>query len=138
MAIGLTEPIPDPSKFTPRDGEPPRQARKRRNADIDVQTAAINCASLYVLVMTFAQNGLQELKEFMDAVDRVEEQSGVGVGVGEGYDNALDCFAGLFEGCNEKARTVRSWLPDGGGGVPEMQLKYLDQLLFDRALDLVS
>lgn len=111
---------------------------KRRNADLDVQMAAINCASLYVLVMTFAQNGLQELKEYMDALDRIEEQSGVGIGVSEGYDIALDSFATLFEGCNEKARTLRSWLPDGGGAVSEMQLKYLDQLLFERALSLVS
>lgn len=74
----------------------------------------------------------------MDALDSVEEQSGLGVGVSEGYDTALDWFAALFEQCNEKARTVRSWLPDGGGGVPEMQLKYLDQLMFERALFLVS
>ena len=111
---------------------------KRRNADIEVQEAAISCASLYVLVMTFAQDGLNRLKDYMDALDCVEEHSGAGVGVSEGYDIAVDWFASLFEGCNEKARTVRSWLPDGGGSVSEMHLKHLDQLLFERALHLVS
>jgi serine/threonine-protein kinase ULK/ATG1 len=136
MVLGvLAEPIPDPSKFVPRDGELPRRATKRRNADLDAQTAAINCASLYVLVMTFAQNGLGQLSEY---IDRVEEQSGVGVGVSEGYDIALDWFATLFKGCSEKARTVKSWLPDSSGVVPEMQLKYLDQFLFERAMSLVS
>ncbi len=135
---GLAEPIPDPSKFAPREGERPRQAMKRRNADIEVQEAAISCASLYVLVMTFAQDGLNRLKDYMDALDYVEEHPGAGVGVSEGYDTAVDWFASLFEACNEKARTVRSWLPDGGGSVSEMHLKHLDQLLFERALHLVS
>ena len=111
---------------------------RRHNTDIEVQEAAITCASLYVLVMTFAQDALNRLKDYMDALDRVEEQPGAGVGVSEGYDTAVDWFASLFEGCNEKARTVRSWLPDGCGGVSEMHLKHLDQLLFERALLLVS
>jgi serine/threonine-protein kinase ULK2 len=138
MVLVFAEPIPDPSKFAPRDGEPPRQAKKRRNADIDAETAAINCASLYVLVMNFSQNGLHQLKEYMDALDFAGEQSGAGVGVSDGYDIALDWFASLFEKCSEKARTVRSWLPDGGGGAPELQVRYIDQLLFERALFLVS
>ena len=111
---------------------------KRHKADIEVQKAAINCASLYVLVMTFAQDGLNRLKDYMDTLDCVEGQSGTGVDVSEGYDIAVDWFATLFEGCNEKVRIVRSWLPDGGGSVSEMHLKHLDQLLFERALLLVS
>ena len=111
---------------------------KRHKADIEVQKAAINCASLYILVMTFSQDGLSRLRDYMDAFDRVEEQSGAGVGVSEGYDIAVDWFATLFEGCNEKARTVRSWLPDGGGSVSGVHLKHLDQLLFEKALLLVS
>src|ERR1700761_1493337 len=52
------EPIPDPSKFQPREGESARQATRRRNAELDAEISAINCIALYMLIMNFSQNGI--------------------------------------------------------------------------------
>jgi len=80
----LLEPIPDPSKFVPREGESPRQATRRRNHELDTELAAVNCIALYMLIMNFAQNGIDRLRDYMDVVEIHGELPTVSPGFDEG------------------------------------------------------
>ncbi|KAG8812580.1 Serine/threonine-protein kinase [Serendipita sp. 401] len=124
------KPLPDPEKFVLKEGESPRHGTRRRNAQVDAELAAVNCISLYMLVMTFAQNGVDRLRDFMDTVELDDEPSIVSVG----FDEAVDWFGACYEKCSQGAQTVRTWLPEGGMNEPT---SYMDQVLFDRALTLV-
>lgn len=80
----LLEPIPDPSKFVQREGESTRQATKRRNHELDMELAAVNCIALYILVMNFSQNGIDRLQDYMDVVEVDGELPTVSPGFDDG------------------------------------------------------
>ncbi|CAG7850397.1 Serine/threonine-protein kinase ATG1 {ECO:0000250/UniProtKB:P53104} {ECO:0000250/UniProtKB:P53104}; AltName: Full=Autophagy-related protein 1 {ECO:0000250/UniProtKB:P53104} [Serendipita indica DSM 11827] len=123
------KPLPDPGKFVPREGESPRHATRRRNAELDAEMAAINCISLYMLVMNFSQNGINRLHDHMDVV----EVDGEPPELSPGFDDAVEWFGNRYERCSQRAQTVKGWLPEGATHEPPA---YMDQVLFERALAL--
>ena len=59
-----TEPLPDPAKFSRREGETDRLAARRKNADIQAEYNAMTCVALYMLLMSFSQKGIDKLRNF--------------------------------------------------------------------------
>ncbi|KIM28182.1 hypothetical protein M408DRAFT_23888 [Serendipita vermifera MAFF 305830] len=123
------KPIPDPSKFIPREGESPRQATKRRNHELDMELAAVNCIALYMLIMNFSQNGIDRLQDYMDVV----EVGGEMPSVSPGFDDAVDWYGARYEKCSQRAQAVKAWLPESAMHEPPF---FMDQVLFERALSL--
>ena len=62
------EPLPDPSKFERREGESDRNAEKRKNQVIQAEYNAMTCVAVYMLLMTFAQKGIDRLREHLDTM----------------------------------------------------------------------
>lgn len=84
LSITSAEPLPDPSKFERRENETERQAVRRRNADIQAEYNAVTCVALYMLLMSFAQKGIDKLRnhhEHMQMRDPDGEYE-----VSEGFD----------------------------------------------------
>lgn len=79
----FVEPLPDPSKFTRREGEPERQAAKRKNADVQAEYNAITCVALYMLLMGFSQNGVTKLVNYYEHLQMRDPEGGE---VSEGFD----------------------------------------------------
>ncbi|KAI0342521.1 Pkinase-domain-containing protein [Trametopsis cervina] len=124
------KPLPDPSKFERRENETERQAVRRRNADIQAEYNAVTCVALYMLLMSFAQKGIDKLRnhhEHMQMRDPDGEYE-----VSEGFDEALTWFKDQFIKCHDRAALVKTWLPAQYSGPPT----FLDQLVYDRALTL--
>ncbi len=74
----------DPTKFERKEGEAERHAAKRRNAEIQAEYNAVTCIALYMLLMTFSQNGIDKLRnhhEHMQMRDPDGEYE-----VSEGFD----------------------------------------------------
>lgn len=63
------EPLPDPSKFTPREGENEKNAARRRNADVQAEYNAVTCVAIYMLVMQFSQKGIDELRKYQEHME---------------------------------------------------------------------
>lgn len=78
------EPLPDPSKFTPREGENEKLAARRRNADVQAEYNAVTCIAIYMLVMQFAQKGIDELRKYQEHME-MRHPEGDFV-VSEGFD----------------------------------------------------
>ncbi|KAI0787011.1 kinase-like domain-containing protein [Abortiporus biennis] len=124
------KPLPDPTKFTRREGEPERHAARRKNADIQAEYNAMTCVALYMLLMSFSQKGIDKLRnhnEHMQMRDPDGEME-----VSEGFDEALNWFKDHFIKCHDRAGLVKTWLPAHYSGPPT----FLDQLVYDRALSL--
>jgi serine/threonine-protein kinase ULK2 len=68
MAANL-EPLPDPSKFAPREGENDKLAARRRNADVQAEYNAVTCVAIYMLVMQFSQKGIDELRKYQEHME---------------------------------------------------------------------
>ena len=67
ICINITvEPLPDPTKFTKREGEPEKHARRRKHADIEAEYNAVTCVAVYMLLMSFSQKGINMLKDFQE------------------------------------------------------------------------
>lgn len=66
MLTSLLEPLPDPTKFTKREGEPEKHARKRKHADMEAEYNAVTCVAVYMLLMSFSQKGINMLKQFQE------------------------------------------------------------------------
>ncbi|KAH8102200.1 kinase-like protein [Cristinia sonorae] len=122
------KPLPDPTKFTRRDGEPEKHAARRKNADIQAEYNAVTCVALYMLLMEFSQKGINKLKEFHDEMQRRDPDGELEDS--EGFDDALTWFKDRFIKCHERAAQVKAWLPAQYIGPPT----FLDQLVYDRAL----
>lgn len=69
MATVGSEPLPDPSKFAPRDGENEKLAARRRNADVQAEYNAVTCVAIYMLVMQFSQKGIDELRKYQEHME---------------------------------------------------------------------
>ncbi|EKM78280.1 hypothetical protein AGABI1DRAFT_121407 [Agaricus bisporus var. burnettii JB137-S8] len=122
------KPLPDPTKFTKREGEPEKHARKRKHADMEAEYNAVTCVAVYMLLMSFSQKGINMLKQFQEHMGmKYPEDDYV---VSEGFDDALNWFKEHFMKCNERAALVKTWLPAQYDG-PKA---WLDQLVYDRAL----
>lgn len=63
------EPLPDPSKFAPREGENEKNAARRRNADVQAEYNAVTCVAIYMLVMQFSQEGIDELRKYQEHME---------------------------------------------------------------------
>ena len=85
------EPLPDPSKFTPREGENEKLAARRRNADVQAEYNAVTCIAIYMLVMQFAQKGIDELRKYQEHME-MRHPEGDFV-VSEGFDEGASFLA---------------------------------------------
>ncbi|KAI0074595.1 other/ULK/ULK protein kinase [Panus rudis PR-1116 ss-1] len=124
------KPLPDPAKFMPREGETERQAAKRKSAENRAASDAMTAVALYILLMTFAQRGIDKLRNFHEHL-QMKDPDGE-IEVSEGFDEALTWFKDQFIKCHERAALVKTWLPAQYSGPPA----FLDQLVYDRALQL--
>ncbi|KAH9834861.1 kinase-like protein [Rhodofomes roseus] len=124
------KPLPDPTKFIRREGEPERHAVKRKNADIQAEYNAMTCVALYMLLMSFSQNGVNKLCHYYEHLQMRDPDGDTEVS--EGFDEALTYFEDHFNKCHDRAALVKTWLPAQYTGPPT----FLDQLIYDRALSL--
>ncbi|GBE83400.1 kinase-like domain-containing protein [Sparassis latifolia] len=122
------KPLPDPTKFIRREGEPERKAEKRKNADIEAEYNAMACVALYMLLMSFSQKGVSKLCNYYEHM-QMRDPDGE-MEVSEGFDEALTWFEEHFNKCHERAALVKTWLPAQYTGPPT----FLDQLVYDHAL----
>ena len=123
--------MPDPSKFLRREGETEKLAARRRNADIQAEYNAMTCVAVYMLLMSFAQRGIDRLRNHHEHL-QMRDPDGE-LEVSEGFDEALEWFKVQFIKCYERAALVKTWLPAQYTGPPT----FIDQLVYDRALNLV-
>ncbi|ESK91728.1 other ulk ulk protein kinase [Moniliophthora roreri MCA 2997] len=122
------KPLADPAKFTKREGEADKLARKRKNADMEAEYNAVTCVAVYMLLMSFSQKGVDVLRNYQEHM-KMRHPDGDFV-VSEGFDNALTWFKDHFIKCNDRAALVKTWLPAQYDGPKS----WLDQLVYDRAL----
>ncbi|THH10496.1 hypothetical protein EW146_g8351 [Bondarzewia mesenterica] len=124
------KPLPDPSKFMPREGEPEKNAQRRRNADFQAEYNAVTCVAIYMLVMSFSQKGIEELRNYQEHMEmRHPDEDFV---VSEGFDDALTWFKDHFLKCNDRVALVKTWLPAQYTGPST----WVDELVYNRALTL--
>jgi len=150
----FAEPLPDPSKFVPREGEPEKAAMRRRHADAQAEYNAITCVAIYMLVMSFSQKGIDELRKYQEHMEmRHPDEDFL---VSEGFDDgsfflaisllshswawvadvgpiALAWFKDHFIKCNDRVALVKTWLPAQYVGPST----WVDELVYNRALTLV-
>ncbi|TDL27928.1 kinase-like protein [Rickenella mellea] len=124
------KPLPEPAKFTRRQGESDKHAERRKNADIEAEYNAVTCVALYMLLMAFSQKGIDRLRVHHEGV-KMRDPDGVLV-VSDGFDEALSWFKEHFIKCNDRAALVKTWLPEKC----TTGQTWLDQLVYDRALQL--
>ncbi|KAF8523694.1 kinase-like protein [Hysterangium stoloniferum] len=125
------KPLPDPKRFVKREGESTQTAKLRRHAEEEGEWNAVTSVALYMLLMKFSQKGLEALKRHQaDLEMRFPDED---VPVGEGFDDALMWFKNNFIKCNGRAALIKTWLP---AGFEEHDFTWLDQLVYDRALQL--
>ncbi|KAH9854625.1 Pkinase-domain-containing protein [Lenzites betulinus] len=122
------KPLPDPAKFSRRQGETERLAARRKNADIQAEYNAMTCVALYMLLMSFAQKGIDKLRNYYEHM-QMRDPDGE-LEMSEGFDEALTWFKEHFIKCHDRAALVKTWLPAQYGGPPT----FLDQLVYDHAL----
>ncbi|KAG9310154.1 kinase-like protein [Chiua virens] len=122
------KPLPDPAKFTRREGEAERHAERRRNADQEAEFTAVTCVAVYMLLMSFSQKGIYKLRNYQEHLHMRYPDGDFTVSAG--FDDALAWFKEQFIKCNDRAALVKTWLPVQYDG-PKT---YLDQLIYDRAL----
>ncbi|KAH9947772.1 kinase-like protein [Amylocystis lapponica] len=122
------KPLPDPTKFARREGEPERNAARRKNADIQAEYNAVTCVALYMLLMSFSQKGVSKLCNYYEHM-QMRDPDGE-FEVSEGFDEALKWFEDHFNKCHDRTALVKTWLPAQYVGPPT----FLDQLVYDRAL----
>uniref|UniRef100_D8QJL2 non-specific serine/threonine protein kinase n=1 Tax=Schizophyllum commune (strain H4-8 / FGSC 9210) TaxID=578458 RepID=D8QJL2_SCHCM len=90
----------------------------------------VTCVAVYLLLMGFAQKGIDELSLHQD--EMLEDHPDAEYVVSEGFDDALCWFRERFLKCHERAKLVKTWLPANYNG----PRTWLDQLVYDRALAL--
>ncbi|KAI8989164.1 kinase-like protein [Trametes punicea] len=122
------KPLPDPKQFLKREGEPEKLAARRKNADIQAEYNAMTCVALYMLLMSFAQKGIDKLRNYYEHM-QMRDPDGEW-DVSEGFDEALSWFKEHFIKYHDRAALVKTWLPAQYTGPPT----FLDQLVYDRAL----
>ncbi|KAI0292215.1 kinase-like domain-containing protein [Multifurca ochricompacta] len=124
------KPLPDPSKFVPREDENEKLAARRRNADVQAEYNAVTCVAIYMLVMQFAQKGIDELRKYQEHME-MRHPEGDFV-LSDGFDEALGWFKDHFLRCHDRAALVKTWLPALYAG----PTTWVDELVYNRALTL--
>ncbi|KAK0447122.1 hypothetical protein EV421DRAFT_184395 [Armillaria borealis] len=104
------KPLADPNRFAKRDGEADRQARRRKNGEMEAEYNAVTCVAVYMLLMSFSQKGINKLRNHQEHM-KMRRPDGDFV-------------------VSEGAILVKTWLPAQYDG-PKT---WLDQLVYDRAL----
>lgn len=117
---------------------------------MEAEYNAVTCVAVYMLLMSFSQKGIDKLRNFQEHM-KMRHPDGDFV-VSEGFDDgmsitslkmfinntffasALNWFKEHFIKCNDRAALVKTWLPVTYDGPKS----WLDQLVYDRALVLVS
>lgn len=84
-----TEPLPDPTTFMKKEGEAERQARKRRNADVEAEYNAVTCVAVYMLLMSFSQKGVDKLRNYQEHLTMRHPDGDFAVS--EGFDKGKSC-----------------------------------------------
>jgi serine/threonine-protein kinase ULK/ATG1 len=120
--------LPDPTKFTKREGEADKHAIRRKNADVEAEYNAVTCVAVYMLLMSFSQKGIDKLRNHQEHM-KMRHPDGEFL-VSEGFDDALAWFKEHFIKCNDRAALVKTWLP----AQHDRPKSWLDQLVYDRAL----
>lgn len=64
--LSQPEPLPDPAKFEKREGEPEKNARRRKHADMEAEYNAVTCVAVYMLLMSFSQKGIDKLRYYQE------------------------------------------------------------------------
>ncbi len=64
--LSQSEPLPDPTKFEKREGEPEKHARRRKHADMEAEYNAVTCVAVYMLLMSFSQKGIDKLRHYQE------------------------------------------------------------------------
>lgn len=123
--------MPDPTKFTKREGEADKHAIRRKNADVEAEYNAVTCVAVYMLLMSFSQKGIDKLRNHQEHM-KMRHPDGEFLVI-EGFDDALAWFKEHFIKCNDRAALVKTWLP----AQHDRPKSWLDQLVYDRALVLV-
>lgn len=90
----LTEPLPDPKQFSRRDGEPERLAARRKHADVQAEYNAMTCVALYMLLMTFAQKGIDRLRNYHEHMQMRDPDGELEMSEGEEREGVLGASAG--------------------------------------------
>ncbi|KAN0114315.1 Protein kinase-like domain containing protein [Russula decolorans] len=124
------KPLPDPSKFAPREGENEKHAARRRNADVQAEYNAVTCVAIYMLVMQFSQEGIDELRKYQEHMEMRHPEGDFMLS--DGFDEALTWFKDHFLRCNDRAALVKTWLPAQYTGPST----WVDELVYNRALTL--
>ncbi len=88
----IVEPLPDPSKFAPLEGEAEKHAKRRKNADLEAEYNAVTCVAVYMLLMSFSQKGINLLRNHQEHMRmRCPDDDYI---VSEGFtDGQLDLFS---------------------------------------------
>lgn len=90
IIIFLAEPLPDPTKFTQREGEADKHARRRKLADMEAEYNAVTCVAVYMLLMSFSQKGIDKLRNHQEHM-KMRHPDGDFV-VSEGFDVGMPFF----------------------------------------------
>ena len=88
--ISCIEPLPDPKKFVQRVGEADKQAIRRKHADMEAEYNAVTCVAVYMLLMSFAQKGINKLRHYQEHL-KMRHPDGDFV-VSEGFDDGKSCW----------------------------------------------
>ncbi len=75
-----SEPLSDPAQFARKRGEAPHRADSRRKREIEMEQHAMQCISLYLTVMAFAQKAIDIIRAHCQR----DENRSPGTGVDEG------------------------------------------------------
>lgn len=79
------EPLPDPAKFVRREGEGEKQAKKRRQDDMEAEYNAVTSVAVYITLMSFSQKGIDKLRNHQEHMKmRKPEEDFI---VSEGFDD---------------------------------------------------
>jgi serine/threonine-protein kinase ULK/ATG1 len=94
LLIVVAEPLPDPTKFTKREGEADKHARRRKHADMEAEYNAVTCVAVYMLLMSFCQKGINKLRNHQEHM-KMRHPDGDFV-VSEGFDDGVLFCGPLF------------------------------------------
>lgn len=124
------KPLPPSSSFQRLDGETEAAAERRRTSMVDAEYNAVTSIALYLLLMSFSQKGIDRLRVHQEGMKMRDPEGRLDVS--EGFDDALTWFSTHFVKCSDRARLVKTWLPETAMEGPS----WLGQLVYDRALQL--
>jgi serine/threonine-protein kinase ULK/ATG1 len=125
------EPLPPPARMTRRESSDSKHS-KRKTPEEEARYNAQICVTLYILLMSFAQKGIDKLRSYQEHM--AMKHPDTDFVASEGFDDALAWFKERFIKCNDRAALVKTWLPPHSEG-PK---RFTDQLVYERALALVS